>query len=392
LIGIKRNPSFWTFPERGVASGRPGLNLSVHGARGLFSALVFAFHVANSGLATFYPADHWLAVYLFGSLKYGVELFFGISGFVIVGALARAPSLRAFAWDRATRIYPLLWTTLLVITALSLATRHWVPPFTDWLLNFLAPPPVYDLPQVNPAAWSLGYEVSFYALAALCWYAGRRGWRWRPVAGIVGALLIAVLPRALLMPAGVLIAAGMLDCRLLVRLAAVPGFWLVAFLLLWRCTELRVPAGDIMLLTPFRMGVAAWAAVLPLMLATGAAGWIALLGIARERGLLCALLRSPPFQWLGTISYSFYLWHPVVMAPIKAALIASGLAAALGPAAQLVFAVVALLPALVVAHFSQIWIERRLTRWLRRHGPREDRGAAPVTSVVSAHGAESGRS
>ncbi|RYE99121.1 MAG: acyltransferase, partial [Oxalobacteraceae bacterium] len=199
MIGSKSNSFSRIAPERTLESGRPKHNLSVHGARGLFSVLVFAFHVANSGLATFYPADSWLAVYAFGSFKFGVELFFGISGFVIIGALARAPSLRAFAWDRATRIYPLLWTTLIVITVLSLATRHWMPPFTDWLLNFLAPPPVYDLPQVNPAAWSLGYEVSFYALTALCYYAGHRGLRWRPLAAVIGALLIAALPRALLM-------------------------------------------------------------------------------------------------------------------------------------------------------------------------------------------------
>jgi len=365
----------------GAAAPRAGFNASVHGARGLFSVMVFGFHVANSRLATIWPADHWLAVDVFGAFKFGVELFFGISGFVIVGALARAPSLRSFAWDRATRIYPLLWTTLLVITAMSLATSHWMPPPFDWALNFLAPPPVYDLPQVNPAAWSLGYEISFYALAALFWWAGppRGGGRLAMV--VVGALLVAALPRALLMPAGVLVAAGLLDRALLLRLAATPGLWLVAFLLLWRQAELLSPGQDIARLTPSGAGLSGWTGVLPLMLAAGVAGWIALLGIVRERGWLSAALRTAPMQWLGTISYSFYLWHPVVMAVTKAALVGSGLAATLGPGAQAGFAIVSLPPALAMSHISQGWIERRLTRWLRRHGPREDRGAAPITAA-----------
>jgi len=369
-------------PASAAAGGPKGINASVHGARGLFSVLVFAFHVHNSGLATFWPASHWLADHAFSSLKFGVELFFGISGFVIVGALARAPSLRAFAWDRATRIYPLLWATLLVITALSLVTGHWMPPPLDWTLNFLAPPPVYDLPQVNPAAWSLGYEVSFYTLAGLCWAAERRGVRWRLAAAIGGALLVVLLPRALLMPAGVLIAAGLLGRRPLASLARLPGLWLFLFLLLWREAELLAPGGDIAALTPFRTGAGAWLAALPVMLAAAAAGWLTLLGIVQQRGWLCAMLRSAPLQWLGTISYSFYLWHPVVMAAAKAALTGSGLDALLGPGAQLGFATIALPPALALSHLSQVCIERRLTRWLRRHGPGENQAAAPTTAVA----------
>jgi len=183
------------------------------------------------------------------------------------------------------------------------------------------------------------------------------------------------------MPAGVLVAAGLMDRATPLRLAAVPGLWLAVFLLLWRQAELMAPGQDIARLTPFGAGGATWAGALPLMLAAGVAGWIALLGIARERGWLCTVLRTAPMQWLGTISYSFYLWHPVVMAVAKAGLVGSGLAATLGSGAQAAFAILSLPPALAISHLSQEWIERRLTRWLRRHGPREDRGAAPVTAA-----------
>jgi peptidoglycan/LPS O-acetylase OafA/YrhL len=117
------------------------------------------------------------------------------------------------------------------------------------------------------------------------------------------------------------------------------------------------------------------------MVAAGLCGTLALAGIAGGRGPIAApLLASPPLRWLGTVSYSFYLWHPVVMATVKALMLKAGAPAMLGPWSQLVFGVVSLPGALVVALFSQRWLERDLTRWLRRQGPHEDRGRAPVTA------------
>ncbi|WP_221364113.1 acyltransferase family protein [Sphingomonas jinjuensis] len=360
-------------------------NASVHGARGLFATLVFCFHVANSGLPNFWADDAWPAAWLFQSLKFGVELFFGISGFVIIGALARAPSIRAFLWDRATRIYPLLWLTLIAITLVALATGRWMPPFGDWLLNFLAPPPLVALPQVNPAAWSLGYEISFYALCAAGWAARTRGWRWMPAAVVAGAIAIIFFPRAILMPVGLVLAAGWLARSRLQRLADVsPVLWLVLFLALWRWLDRSAPDHDIAMLTPAHMPLSAWLAYLPVMLLAGMCGTLALGGIVAERGSFAQVLRTPLFRWLGTISYSFYLWHPVVMATVKALLIRSGLVDTLGAASQLAFALIAFPPALGIAHVSQRLVEVRLTRWLRRHGPREDRGAAPITALERA--------
>ncbi|QXQ07587.1 acyltransferase [Sphingosinicellaceae bacterium] len=355
-------------------------NPSIHGARGLFALMVFVFHVANSGLAGFLPADAPLTLYLLGSFQFGVELFFGISGYVILGALARAPSMRSFAWDRATRIFPLLWTTILAITAISIVTHYWLPSLGEWLLNLLAPPPFIHVGQVNPAAWSLGYEITFYALCTVFWWLRSRGqtW-WKPVAVVTGVVLLALFPRGALFPAGLAIAAGLPRTPFIRRLAGWPLPMLLACLLCWRLIELA-NGGDMMTVTPLDMPFTDWLATAPLLVGSALLGGMALLGIAMGKGLLSATLRTAPLQWLGTISYSFYLWHPVVMAPVKYLLKLSGMAAAAGPAAQLVFAVVALPIALLVAHYSQRWIEVQLTRWLRRHGPSEGKGHAPVTA------------
>ena len=69
-------------------------------------------------------------------------------------------------------------------------------------------------------------------------------------------------------------------------------------------------------------------------------------------------------QWLGTISYSFYLWHPIVMSIAKQALVRTGLAMAAGTGAQMLLFLLALPPSLAVAVASQRLIERRLGHWL----------------------------
>lgn len=371
---------------RATHTERTAFNPTIHGARGLFAMMVFVYHVAHSGLATF-PLVQGSAfdLYFLHSLQFGVELFFGISGYVIVGALARAPTLGAFLWDRATRIYPLLWLTLIAITLFALPFGRWLPPLGDWLLNFVAPPPFFPLPQVNPAAWSLGYELTFYALCAGCWAMRARYPRgWLPLAVALGAVLLVFFPRAILMPVGVLIASGRLDRPGFRRIALFPAATLIAFLIGWRVLDLA-RGGDIMTLNPAAMPFAAWASLLPFALATGLAGALALLGIATQQGPFCRLLRTQPLQWLGTVSYSFYLWHPVVMGFAKQTLRTSGAFALTGDGAQLLFAAVSLPPALILAHYSQKWIEVRLTRFLRRLGPQGRKARAPITASVDTH-------
>ena len=355
------------------------LNPNVHGARGLFAFAVFVFHVVNSGLPSVaWIEGSWFETYFLESLKFGVELFFGISGYVIVGALARAPSLRAFAWDRITRIYPVLWASLLLITPLAFATGRWRPSFGDWLLNFAAPPPFFHVPQINPAAWSLGYEMTFYALCTAAWWLRSRGVRgWLAIAIAAGALLVILFPRAILMGAGVAIAARYLDGPRWRWLGAFPFTSLMLFLILWRAIE--VHGGTAMFyLSPARLPFGEWLAMVPAIIVGGVLGTMALKGIVDGRGPFGVFLRTRPMLWLGTVSYSFYLWHPLVMAGAKQTMKTLGLVAQAGAASQLLFAVIAIGPALAIAHLSQVYLETRLTRALRRP-VRKDAARAPAT-------------
>ena len=346
-------------------------NTSVHGARGLFAFAVFIFHVANSGLDTFPALATPIGNFIVRTPEYGVELFFCISGYVIAGTLRRARSPAAFLEDRAIRIYPVLWASILTIVALGLLTE--THGFADeplsrlaWALplNLMAVPGVFPLENLHPAAWSLSYEMTFYLFCTACWGLRKRlgtvaYWLAAPVA----IVLIAYYPRGAFLLSGVLVAEGWLRGGAFGRATRYPLALIVLFLLCWRMIqELSLPVHI------NHTTMLDWAADARLPLAALAimSATLGFAGIVDGHGGFGRTLRTRPFQYLGTISYSFYLWHPIVMSGVKTALLHAGLPQAAGVWAQLVFFVVALPPALAVSDVSQRVLERGLALWLRR--------------------------
>ena len=370
-------------------------NRPVHGARGLFALFVFVFHVVNSGLATWPLLATPAALFLLRSTEYGVELFFCISGYVICGTLRRARSPGAFIEDRAIRIYPVLWASVLAIVGIGLATGlHGFAGFDigslAWRLpvNMLALPGVLPIDNLHPAAWSLSYEMCFYlACAALwslrLWGGGRAVW----IAAPLAAVMLAFYPRALFLLCGVLVAEGFIERRRLTALARFPLLWLLAFLLAWHEIQMLSMPRQIIETTLFQ-----WAAGarLPLAVFAFAAATLAFAGIASGHGALGRLLRSRVLQYFGTISYSLYLWHPIVMSGVKMAMRHFGVAEAAGEGAQAAFLVLALPPSVLAAHVSQRVFERGAGVWLRRrlHHPVPLQTAAladapPVATLVA---------
>ena len=124
----------------------------------------------------------------------GVDVFFVISGFIIFmvstkidwsqGAL---PAALDFGFRRVTRVYPLYWVCFLVVTALVIAGAPQLVG-REWSLdNWIADAFLFSLDnKLVPVAWTLTYEIYFYAcfsaallfgprfyLPALCvWVAG----------------------------------------------------------------------------------------------------------------------------------------------------------------------------------------------------------------------------
>ncbi|MBB6598751.1 acyltransferase [Luteimonas sp. MC1825] len=154
-------------------------------------AVVF-FHYAFRGIAADdlalmgYPALAPAARYGF----LGVQLFFMISGFVILMTAARG-SLRAFVVSRVVRLYPAFWAccTLTFLAILAIGGTRFSATFGQYLANMTMMSEFIGVESIDGVYWSLFVEIRFYAMVALLLVLGRI--RQAP-AFMVGWLLVAL--------------------------------------------------------------------------------------------------------------------------------------------------------------------------------------------------------
>ncbi|MFI5014398.1 MAG: acyltransferase family protein [Hyphomicrobiales bacterium] len=335
---------------------------------GIYEAVAFA----AAGGAAFVPPRllPWPA---------GVDLFFVISGFVMVYASRNLFGTRDgpkhFLWRRIARIVPLYWsTTALVLLADLLipgAVRGAEPSLAMALASFAFIPfmrpdgvaqPLYSL------GWTLNYEMFFYVVFALFLPFSRPF----AVAG-VAAVLVALCGFGLLaQPAGtvlafwsapiiLLFAAGMGIAMLRMAGASLPS-WLrlslaaaaLMLLALDPFDRMRNPLDIVQTLDFTR--VAAWGIPAALLVAAAALG--------RQEGR--AEQKSSAF-WsglvaLGEASYALYLVHPFVFRPVREALLRLGLAPVIGPWPYLALVVICASFASLIVH----WLaERPITTYLQ---------------------------
>lgn len=299
----------------------------------------------------------FLAPFLYG--KYGVAMFFAISGFCIHMSHRRAadPSWGPFAVRRFFRIYPAYLLAVLSIffwpwTTLSLANP--ADAYQFWMHLGL----VHNFDRatfyaVNTAWWSIAIEVQLYAVyPLLCQLAARAGWR-RAVLGAaaveLGIQVIRLASQAL--------TGTELPSYIVASPFAYWGSWAVGALVAEHfLAGTRSPiAGlrfDLVLLAGLVCG-----AVKPLYgfaffafaLATAVAMERLFAGAWRPPTTAVARLAGAHLRLLGKASYSFYLFHgPVVAAtgPILAALLPD---VSLPPVARFMVACAAYPAALVLA-------------------------------------------
>ena len=344
-------------------------NPYILGARGLFSFTVFFCHVTISRLPTFSGLSGAAMGEVFESLQYGVELFFCISGYVITGSLLRHRSLFAFLCDRAIRIYPVLWATLPILVVLGILNT-WSTDRGAWLTilaalpaNLLALPNFFPGYLIHPAAWSLSYEGVFYVASACVVLSSRQvGFKAAVLIGILASLLLANHhPRMLFFLCGIFAFHPAMTAYIPNLIMRVPEAWLIVFLAAWRTVQLLSPADITTSGT-----LVEWAGDGRIALAALAfvSATIGFTGIAQGRGALGVLLRSRPAAFAGRISYSFYLWHPIVLAISKRALVLFGVIDAVGPWSQVVFFAVGLPVSVGISVLSRDILEVRASRWL----------------------------
>ncbi|MGY3451768.1 acyltransferase family protein [Bradyrhizobium sp. USDA 4353] len=257
----------------------------------------------------------------------GVDIFFVISGYLIIGQILRDVgagrfSLSEFYLRRARRILPALVTTIAATFAVGWlflspeALRQLAKEATHGLLSIsniqywreasaYFAPTADQLPLLH--LWSLSLEVQFYALAPLLLiWAGRRGQLFRAIAAI-GLLSLAAAALWLpwdseavffLTPFRVFeFALGALAIPLEARLASLP-----------RARTIAAACGDIILIGSLVIigRYQAYAGVAALVPCAAAALVIA-------ANAPTSLVMAPPLRAIGAASYSLYLVHwPII--------------------------------------------------------------------------------
>lgn len=138
-------------------------------------AVVF-FHYAFRGYAA--DAMSVMPYPLFSSFaKYGylgVDLFFMISGFVIL-MTAASGSLRDFVVSRFVRLYPAFWTccTITFVLTLAIGAPRYSASLSQYLINMTMLSNYVGTPPLDGSYWSLFVEMRFYGLVAVVLIIGR---------------------------------------------------------------------------------------------------------------------------------------------------------------------------------------------------------------------------
>ena len=267
--------------------------------------------------------------------RYGVQLFFIISGFVILMSVSRAKSAGQFAVQRAARLYPAFWVacaaTWLIVEWCGLKGRQvsgavlglnltmapmWFKPVAPWVW------------YVDGAYWSLKEELLFYVVMGVVLLVGLRKHALWVVGGLAGLHLCGLWVSAdtaasWAQAVGFKSASQLYDsvnlrwfCLFAIGMVlyeTLKGAWKVRH---W--VVLAVAMMDVLLPLNKAKGYGQLVSDWPWMFEDrpGPSGWEHFFVVVTAAALVWvaarmrpAVLRWRPLVWLGAISYSFYLLH-----------------------------------------------------------------------------------
>lgn len=345
------------------------------GLRGLAILMVILFH-AYARWSDLYPYGRQFAgvpVFAYGML--GVQLFFLISGFVILMTLEKCATFLSFMLKRWLRLFPamLICSLFIFLTASFFSERPaGLPILRDMLpgLSFVEPyvwSKVLGSPQgaLEGVFWSLYVEVKFYVLFGLLYFV--LGGRNAIVA--LGLLFFASALSSVAQQMGMVVPPGILSymATLLFWSGAEHYGWFAAGALYFVAFKQK---------NGFYLGLAlAMACMAALVRGRGMADMAAALAVAltftaaimsvRVQGLF----RTPALTWMGLVSYPLYLLHENLMVSmiLKLGRFAPWLPSILMPLVPM--AVVVLLAALV-AQFAEPRLRQVLRAGVVRIAPR----------------------
>jgi len=136
--------------------------------RGIAVMLVLLSHYTYAYDYYFKTLDQHFFHFPYGG--FGVQIFFMISGFVILMTIESADSLKHFVISRFARLYPTYWVsialTLIVISLFPIPTLGNYS-FIDILINLTMIQGYLKVAYIDGVYWTLGIELIFYAIIGL---------------------------------------------------------------------------------------------------------------------------------------------------------------------------------------------------------------------------------
>ena len=301
---------------------------SLDGVRGLAALVVVLYH------ARVVPS-------FVGAGQAAIETFFVLSGFLItsvlrqdVVALGRI-RLRRFYVRRARRLFPALLVYCAVSAAIGASLGWWPKDSTAWsalasatyVMNWVESS--LSVPTFFGHTWSLAIEEQFYLtwpMLLLALAACPARWRGRVLVLLLGTSMVLRLAvveaagdvervrngtdaRALGFLLGGSLALALEDGRSMLERLLALRFTAVAGVIAVAAACFLVDVYDEGMFMTWMIAAAVGSAVV--------VGHAAVTDSAGRSDLLTAGLSSRPLIALGAVSYSLYLWHPLVLEALR---------------------------------------------------------------------------
>lgn len=332
------------------------------GLRGIAAVSVLLFHVWLFNDAHTTTRRDGLLDYFFVELKLGLYMFFALSGFLLVRPFIRAaldrrplPQALPYARNRLMRLAPGYWASLagaalLLTIAGGTATRHLPAAEDTWMFVVFGQGFSADtIMQLNPAAWSLPVELSFYALVPLigaaALYFARRAQGPLPVIATIVVLAAAMIAAGLFWNKATI---GESAVFRLALIGMLPYFALgmLAAMFAAMYERRRESASKAVPAILFGAGLLVLAAgiynyerdiyadslqvIRDIPAATGFALMIAGVATATSASRITKTFSWRPLAALGTVSYGIYLWHVPLLLAMRENLLPDGTVVASG--------------------------------------------------------------
>ncbi len=250
------------------------------------------------------------SVTYFDAGRFGVVLFFLISGFVVPFSIRGVNPLRRFAISRFFRLYPAMWLALLCLA--FFAFIHGQPLGGKTVIaNMTMLPSIFGQPWMSGAYWTLTIEIVFYLLSAGLFAFGAL---YRPAVITAFAVLLAVATAGpiFLRFAGISVPiqyislhVSFLYLGLLLRMALVDR---LAGATAGALVVLLVQAGVLLSIGTFslsRQDGFFLVGTTPILISYVAALCVFLFSVKTGKP------KIPFLSWLGALSYSIYLFHGI---------------------------------------------------------------------------------